>query len=79
MKKVFIAAAAALSVTAVAASTLVISAGSAGASAAGARFTADRVALSAASNAFSQQFAAWEKSGSRTRRPALSLPCTPRP
>jgi hypothetical protein len=63
MKKVFVAAAAALSVTAVAASTLVISAGSAGASAAGARFTADRVVLSAASDAFSQQFAAWQKSG----------------
>jgi len=63
MKKVFIAAAAALSVSAVAASTLFVSVGSAGASAAGAQFTADRVALSAASNAFAQQFSAWEKSG----------------
>ena len=63
MKKLFVAAAAALSVAAAAASTLVNRAGPAGASSAGAQFTADRVALSAASNAFSQAFTAWEKSG----------------
>jgi len=63
MKKVFVAAAAALSVAAAATSTVVISAGSAGASSAGAQFAADRVVLNAASNAFSQAFVAWEKSG----------------
>ena len=63
MKKVFVAAAAALSVAVAAASTVVMSAGPAGASSAGAQFTADRVALSAASNVFSQAFTAWEKSG----------------
>lgn len=63
MKKVFVAATAALSVAAVAASTLVMSAGPADASSAGAQFTADRAALSKASNTFSQAFTAWERSG----------------
>jgi hypothetical protein len=63
MNKVFVAAAAALSVAAAAASTLVMSVGPAGASSAGAQFSADRAALSAAGNAFSQAFTAWEKSG----------------
>jgi hypothetical protein len=63
MKKVFVAAAAALSVAAAATSSVVMSAGPASASAAGAQFTADRVALSVASNTFSQAFEAWERSG----------------
>ncbi|MGO9658893.1 MAG: hypothetical protein ACLQVK_01400 [Acidimicrobiales bacterium] len=62
MKKIFVAAAAALSV-AVAASTAVVSAGPASASPAGAQFTADRAALGAASRAFDQAFTAWERSG----------------
>ena len=63
MKKVFVAAAAALSVAAAATSTVVMSAGPAGASSAGAQFTADRAALGTASSAFDQAFAAWERSG----------------
>ncbi|HTV11655.1 MAG TPA: hypothetical protein VME20_07315 [Acidimicrobiales bacterium] len=63
MKKVFVAAAAALSVAAAATSTVVMSTGSAGASSAGAQFTADRNVLGAASSAFDQAFTAWEKSG----------------
>jgi hypothetical protein len=62
MKKIFVAAAAALSI-AVAASTAVVSAGPASASSAGAQFTADRAALGAASRAFDQAFTAWERSG----------------
>lgn len=63
MRKVIVAATAALSVAAVAASTLVMSAGPASASSAGAQFAADRTQLSAASTAFDQAFVAWEKSG----------------
>jgi hypothetical protein len=63
MNKVFVAAAAALSVAAVAASTVVMSAGPASASSAGVQFAADRTALAAASSAFDQAFAAWERSG----------------
>ena len=63
MKRVFVAAAAALSVAAAATSTVVMSAGPAGASSAGAQFTADRAALGTASSAFDQAFAAWERSG----------------
>jgi hypothetical protein len=63
MKKVLLAAAAALSVAAAASSALVMSAGPASASAAGAQFTADRATLNAASSAFDQAFSAWEKSG----------------
>jgi hypothetical protein len=63
MKKIFVAAAAALSVAAATTTTAIMSAGPASASAAGAQFTADRAALSGASNAFTQAFVAWEKSG----------------
>jgi hypothetical protein len=63
MKKVFVAVAAALSVAAAATSTVVMSAGPAGASSAGAQFTADRAALGTASSAFGQAFSAWERSG----------------
>jgi hypothetical protein len=63
MHKIFIATAAVLSVAAAATSTVVMSAGTAGASSAGAQFTADRTALGTASSAFDQAFAAWERSG----------------
>lgn len=63
MKKVFVTAAAALSVAAATAFAAVVGAGPAAASAAGAQFTADRTALSAASSAFDQAFVAWESSG----------------
>jgi hypothetical protein len=63
MKKVFFAATAALFVAAAGTSAVVMSAGPAAASSAGAQFKADRTALSAASSAFSQAFSAWQSSG----------------
>ncbi len=62
MKKAFVLVAASLSVAAGATSAVVMSAGPASASAAGAQFTADRVALSVASNTFTQAFISWERS-----------------
>jgi hypothetical protein len=59
----FVAAAAALSVAAVAIPTVVMSAGPASASAAGAQFTADRASLSTASKAFITAFNAWQNKG----------------
>ena len=63
MNRLGIAAIGALSVGAVAASTVVMSIGPASASAAAAQFSADRAGLSAATSAFSQAFTAWERSG----------------
>jgi hypothetical protein len=63
MKKLYVAAAAALSVVAVAVPAAVMSGASASASSAGAQFTADRTAMAAASGTFTQAFGAWERSG----------------
>ena len=63
MKRFIVAAAAMLSVAAVAVPAVVVTAGQAGASSAGAQFTTDRQTLNAASGAFVQAFEAWQGSG----------------
>jgi len=65
MRNIFIGAAG-LGIVAAATSTVVLSAGPASASSAGAQFTADRAALGTASSAFTRAFSAWERGGAST-------------